>query len=281
MNALPPAARPSQAPVPAPVLARTPYGAAELRGLHDAHLRRAFTVAALLAIGLIGGGRWLADALAGPVAAKPPPILVDRWVEPSVAPPSDAPAEPAGAASNDAVRAIPEPVPDAAVPETPDASSTLADNASPVPGPPGEDTGAGAGGTLDGSGTGPAIDPPLDLLIEPYRPLEPLQVVAPAVTPEPDVFEYVEVMPTVVTRPAPEYPEIARQAGIEGRVAVRVRIGRDGRVREASVVQSQNAIFDDAALDAVRRWTFTPGVQAGRAVEVWMTIPIRFRQSPR
>jgi periplasmic protein TonB len=76
----------------------------------------------------------------------------------------------------------------------------------------------------------------------------------------------------------PEYPEIARQAGIEGRVTLRVWVGKDGRVKEVQLVRSDNEIFNENAIAAVRRWRFEPAIQAGNPVDVWMTLPIRFRQ---
>ncbi len=262
--------------------ARTPYGAAELRHVHDANLRRAFVLAALLAVTAIGGGRLLADALAAPAPVVEPPLT---WVPfdplplPAEPPSIERPAEtlPSAPVTPPAPNAIPEPVPDPVVPD--EAPTTIADNgaaATPV-GVPGGDGPPSSGGVIGGTGPPVAPEPPAPVVPDPPAPV----VVPPAPAPpsEPTIFDVVEVMPTVLTNPSPVYPEMARQAGIEGRVYVRARVGRDGRVRAASIVRSDNAIFDAAALDAVRRWTFTPGVQAGRTVEVWTTIPIRFRQT--
>jgi periplasmic protein TonB len=88
-------------------------------------------------------------------------------------------------------------------------------------------------------------------------------------------------MPRVLDAPPPDYPALARQAGVEGRVTLRVRVGRDGMARDLSVVRSENPMLDAAALEAVARWRFAPGEQGGETVEVWMTIPIRFRLRER
>src|SRR5215204_1318870 len=55
----------------------------------------------------------------------------------------------------------------------------------------------------------------------------------------------------------PVYPAIASSVGIEGVVKIEARIGPDGRVVEARVIESI-PLFDNAALDAVRQWTFVP-----------------------
>ena len=260
--------------------AAAPYGAAELRRTANRTLLRGFAAASLLAVTAIGGGRWIADALATPrkLVVEPP------WIIP-LPPPLEAPSKPSTPAAprlrtspTPEVRALPTPVPDADAPET---APTLApaDGDVAAPGPDGDGV---AGGQPDGSGVAPLapLDPVVPAPVTPTAP-DPAPVVPPPADPAPDVFTRVEVMPTVASRAMPVYPEMARHAGIEGRVTVRVRVGRDGRVKDASVVRSDHVLFDDAALDAVRRWTFTPGIQAGRPVEVWVTIPIRFRQTGR
>ncbi len=101
---------------------------------------------------------------------------------------------------------------------------------------------------------------------------------SPGETPPPD-FLPVEKQAVPIYRVEPEYPEIACQAGIEGRVTVRVWVGRDGSVKDVNVLRSDNEIFDESVLAAVRLWRFDPAMQAGRPVDVWTTLPIRFRQS--
>lgn len=260
----------------------TPYGAAELRLVANRTLLRGFAVATALAVTAIGGGRWITDALAQPVVEPEAPfVIIDAFQEPPIEKP-DRPqpsTPPQGRTSpTPEVRAIPTPVPES---EAPPEEATLAPVGSDVAevGPQGEGV---PGGVPDGTSVGsvlpivPADPEPVEPPVREALPVEP-----PTRPIEPTVFEVVEVMPTVATRTLPVYPELARQAGLEGRVTVRVRVGRDGRVKEASVVRSDNGAFDDSALAAARQWTFTPGIQAGQPVEVWMTIPIRFRQTAR
>jgi len=73
------------------------------------------------------------------------------------------------------------------------------------------------------------------------------------------------------------YPEIARKAGVEGRVVVQFIIDEQGNVQDPFVVRGIGAGADEAALHAVRQVRFTPGMQRGRPVKVQYTIPVQFR----
>lgn len=259
----------------------TPYGAAELRLVANRTLLRGFAVASLLAVSAIGGGRWIADALATPalLVSPEPDWILDTFRPKEPATRAASPPAPVGRTSpTPEVRAIPTPISDTSVP---DDAPTLAPAGDDV-----ADLGPQADGVPGGAPDGVGVTPILPIVPAEPEPVEPpareeTRIETPTRTVEPTVFEIVEVMPTVATRTMPVYPEIARQAGLEGRVTVRVRVGRDGRVKEASIVRSDNGAFDDSALAAARQWTFTPGIQAGQPVEVWMTIPIRFRQTAR
>jgi protein TonB len=94
--------------------------------------------------------------------------------------------------------------------------------------------------------------------------------------PAPGTWVWREEDPVAVERVVPEYPGIARDAGLEGRVRVRLFVGVDGRVRRAEVV-GPDSVFDRAALDAVRQWVFTPAKANGHPVGVWIDQPIVFR----
>jgi protein TonB len=78
----------------------------------------------------------------------------------------------------------------------------------------------------------------------------------------------------------PNYPEMARIAGIEGRVFVRVLIGEEGRAMKAEIVKRVPAdcsTFDKEAVRFAMTSKFIPGKQNGKRVRVWMTIPVRFK----
>jgi TonB family protein len=74
-----------------------------------------------------------------------------------------------------------------------------------------------------------------------------------------------------------KYPEIAKRAGIEGKVFIQVFIDEDGNVVEAKVIKGIGAGCDAAALDAVKQTKFTPGKQNGKPVKVQVSIPIVFK----
>ena len=101
---------------------------------------------------------------------------------------------------------------------------------------------------------------------------------------EPEIFVVVERMPELIGGLAQlqskiVYPEIARLAGIEGRVMVQFIIDEEGRVHNPVVVRGIGGGADEAAIEAVRQARFTPGMQRGQPVKVRYTLPITFRLS--
>ena len=74
------------------------------------------------------------------------------------------------------------------------------------------------------------------------------------------------------------YPEIARQAGIQGTVVLRVYVSERGFVEEIVVEKGvPQTGMDEAAIRAVRQVRFKPAMQRDRALGVWIAIPIHFR----
>lgn len=76
--------------------------------------------------------------------------------------------------------------------------------------------------------------------------------------------------------PEPEYPPIARGAGIEGRVVIEALVSREGAVR-AVREREGNPILLAAASKAVRTWKFRPALWNGKPVAAWVAIPVVFR----
>lgn len=83
--------------------------------------------------------------------------------------------------------------------------------------------------------------------------------------------------PRLLSQAKPDYPEIARRAGLEGTVLVRVLVAPDGRVRQAELVQGVHPLLDRAAVAAALRSRFDPALQRGVPVRAWMAMPFRFR----
>ena len=85
-------------------------------------------------------------------------------------------------------------------------------------------------------------------------------------------------LPQLVEQVRPRYPRSARSQGIVGVVLVRAILGVDGRVEEQTlkVLRSIPAL-DEAAVEAVRQWRFTPAIgREGRPVRVMFDVPVQF-----
>src|SRR5207249_4890870 len=89
----------------------------------------------------------------------------------------------------------------------------------------------------------------------------------------------VEEKPTVLSGPIPVYPELLKQAQIQGRVLVQAIVDTLGRAEPTSVkvLQSPNAGFDQSAKNYVLKALFRPARVHGRAVRVLIQIPIDYR----
>lgn len=83
---------------------------------------------------------------------------------------------------------------------------------------------------------------------------------------------------TPITRIEPDYPVEAYRLREEGTVLVAATVGADGRPAGVQVVRrSGSRELDQAAVDAVRQWTFEPAIRSGRAVTAEVQVPVTFR----
>lgn len=73
------------------------------------------------------------------------------------------------------------------------------------------------------------------------------------------------------------YTEIARRAGIEGRVTIEFLVNKTGDVEDAKVLKGISEELDLIALNSVKQAKFKPGLQRGKPVTVTMVIPIVFK----
>jgi protein TonB len=83
------------------------------------------------------------------------------------------------------------------------------------------------------------------------------------------------VSPRKIADARPLYPEIARAARKEGTVILEAVLDPTGRVTQLRVIRSV-PLLDQAALDAVRQWRYTPSLYGGHPVSVLMTITVTF-----
>ncbi len=77
------------------------------------------------------------------------------------------------------------------------------------------------------------------------------------------------------------YPEQARKAGIEGTVYIQFIVDKQGNVEDPKVIRGIGGGCDQAALDAVKKAHFTPGMQGGKPVNVRFSLPVVFKLPKR
>jgi TonB family protein len=92
---------------------------------------------------------------------------------------------------------------------------------------------------------------------------EPVRIAAGGVTPVP------------VKKVEPAYPEIARQSRVEGEVILEVTTDVAGRVKAAKAIRSI-PLLNQAAIDALKQWTYEPVIIDGKPVPVIFTVSVNF-----
>lgn len=107
--------------------------------------------------------------------------------------------------------------------------------------------------------------------IAPSRVAQTLPV-APAPVEMPPIFDA-----AYLKNPEPEYPRAAKRLGIQGTVLLHVMVGADGKAKEVSVAESSgSALLDDAAVAAVRAWSFVPARRGDEVIAAAVYVPLRF-----
>ena len=85
--------------------------------------------------------------------------------------------------------------------------------------------------------------------------------------------------PVLVSRVDARYPESARRLNLSGDVMLRVVVEGSGSVGRIDVLTAGPAGMTEAAVDAVRRWTYRPARVHGQPVAVWKLVRIRFART--
>jgi len=116
-----------------------------------------------------------------------------------------------------------------------------------------------------------SLDEPLDMPPPPEEEEE-----------EEDFFVAVENMPKLKGGLAGlqkkiNYPEMARKAGIEGRVIIQFVVTENGNVEDPRVIRGIGGGADEEALRIVKQAKFEPGRQRGKPVRVQYSLPITFQ----
>ena len=121
---------------------------------------------------------------------------------------------------------------------------------------------------LDESATISAPPPPPP--VEEEEDAEPVFFVAVEQMPEP-IGGIAAIQSKIV------YPEIAKRAGVQGRVFVKAYVDETGKVNKVELIRGIGAGCDEAAMKAVNSVMFKPGKQRGKPVKVQATVPVRFK----
>lgn len=155
-------------------------------------------------------------------------------------------------------------------------SDAVSENAAPVVAPEGVANESGREGDPIPSTAGPIVGgesgPPSAIeglgarTIVPPPPPEP---------PAPIRLHSGMKAPVKIADVAPVYPIIARSAHKEGVVILETVLDAQGRVESVRVLRSI-PLLDQAAVDAVRQWRFTPALLNNEAVPVVMTVTVNF-----
>jgi TonB family protein len=84
-----------------------------------------------------------------------------------------------------------------------------------------------------------------------------------------------EMQKNSIVRLKPEYPRVAAASHIEGDVTLHVVVGKDGRPKTVTAVAGP-PILQQAAIDAVKQWTFRPVLVDGEPMEAESNLIIHF-----
>jgi len=147
-------------------------------------------------------------------------------------------------------------VPDAITPERPASPNTFgAEGPTPI-----GSVVDGLPGAIDGLGAPTIIAPPPRVPVIPPTPVRVSSLIQ---------------SPKKITHVAPRYPAVAQASHVQGVVTLDAVIDATGAVQSVSVVRSI-PLLDQAAVDAVRQWRFTPTVLNGQPVPVILTVTVNF-----
>ena len=96
------------------------------------------------------------------------------------------------------------------------------------------------------------------------------------------ILEFVEESPVIIGGLSTlylriDYPQSARDQGIEGLTVLVFVVEKDGSTSDIQVIKPLHPALDSSAVAAVGKTLFKPGRQDGKLVRVKMRLPIRFK----
>jgi protein TonB len=108
----------------------------------------------------------------------------------------------------------------------------------------------------------------------------PAPVVAAPPPPPPEPVTEARGFVGYRNNPAPDYPALAQDRGMQGRVILKVHVLASGKADNVTVDKSTGfKILDDAAIKAVLQWTFDPARRGQTPIDGWVTVPLNFKLS--
>jgi TonB family protein len=90
-----------------------------------------------------------------------------------------------------------------------------------------------------------------------------------------DIVDY-DRPPVLINAVSPEYPDIVREVGAEGRVIIKVLVLEDGTLGAVQIVESPNDILANQAISALRKSEFRPAIRDGRPCCATTLVPFVF-----
>lgn len=122
----------------------------------------------------------------------------------------------------------------------------------------------------------PVVQPDEPVAYAPPPTPSPPVVAAPPLPPQPVMLSN-ELSVSCPERSPPDYPVFSKRMNEQGKVVLRVELGEDGRVANATVKTSSGyQRLDDAALSAVKTWRCKPVIRNGVAVSAVAMQPFSF-----
>jgi protein TonB len=105
-----------------------------------------------------------------------------------------------------------------------------------------------------------------------------VEIPAEEYLPPPEEFVPYDEPPVPIKEVKPEYPPLAKQAGIEGVVWVKALVDKGGKVRKVLIYKPSGASagFEEAAMAAVAQNEYKPAISNNQPVAVWVVFPVRF-----
>jgi len=92
----------------------------------------------------------------------------------------------------------------------------------------------------------------------------------------PNTFVQVDKPPQIVKSAAPIYPELAKRAGVEGKVFLKIFVDSLGNPIKAIIIKSDNNVFNQVSIDAAMKYKFTPAIKDKKPIGIWVVIPFMY-----